>query len=95
MFGFCVFHKYKVKIECKGSSYVRTDWEGDSFYEDFNFVEEHTMEGGELMEIFSKNLNDRDCIEFVIKDGKYCFGFFDPNNGSGCDKIYIIKEVVS
>ena len=92
MYGICVFHKYKVTVKCKGSSFIRTDWEGDSFYEDYEFVDEHIMEGGKLMEIFAENLKDIDCIEFCVKDGKYCFGFFNPNNGSGRDKVYIIEE---
>lgn len=93
MDGFGVFNKYKVKVEGKGSAYIRTDWEGDSYYEDYDFVDEQIIEGGELMTIFADNLTDIDCIEFRIKDGKFYFSYFNPNNGSGCDKVYIIEDV--
>lgn len=93
MYGFCVFCKYRVRIECKGSAYIRTDWEGDSYYEDYEFNDTKEMQGGELMEIFAENLKDIDCVEFGLKEGKWCFGFFNPHNGSGCDKTYTIEEL--
>ena len=55
----------------------------------------HTIsnEGGELMKIFADNLTDIDCIEFRIENGKFYFSYFNPNNGSGWDKVYIIEDV--
>lgn len=93
MYGFCVFSKYKVKIVCKGSSYIRTDWEGDSYYEDFDYTDECIIEGGELMEMFADHLTDKDCIEFGVKDGVWNFSYFEPHNGSGWDKTYTIEEL--
>lgn len=93
MNGISVFYKYRVKTDIKGSTYVKTDWEGDSFYEDYDFVDERIIEGGELMQIFADNLTDRDCIKFSINNNEYCFEYFNPNNGSGCDKVYAIEEL--
>ena len=80
MFGFGVFNTYIVTIECEGSAYISTDWEGDSKFEDYSFTEERTMSGGELMELFAKELNDKELFEFGLKNGKWCFGFFQPLN---------------
>ena len=91
MNGICGYVYYKVKIECKGSAYISTDWEGDSKYEDYSFEDEHILQGCELMEMFAKELNDIDCMDFRVEDNKYMFGFFNPNNGSGCDKVYVVE----
>ena len=92
MCGFGIFNTYIVTIECKGSSYISTDWEGDSKFEDYSFTDQHIMQGGELMELFAKELNNTNIFEFGLKDGKWCFSFFQPLNGSSCDKRYTIKE---
>ena len=90
MEGLSVFHKYKVKIDYKGSAYISTDWEGDSKYEDYSFTEEKLISGGELAEIFAEELKDNEFFDLAITDHKWRFGFFNQNNGSYCDKDYTI-----
>lgn len=91
MYGICGYAYYKVKIICKGSAYISTDWLGDSKYEDYSFEDERIIQGGELFEMFAEELNDINCMDFKVENNKYMFGFFNPNNGSDCDKVYIVE----
>ena len=91
MFGISVFDTYNVKIECEGSQYLYTDFENDDCFEKYSFTEEHTMQGGELMEQIGNELKSEDVIAFGFKDEKLCFNFYQMN-GSYCDKKYTIKE---
>lgn len=91
MFGISVFSTYNVKIECEGSQYSYTDYENDDYFEKYSFTEEHTMQGGELLEKIGNELMNEDVIAFRFKDDKLCFNFYQMN-GSYCDKKYIIKE---
>ncbi len=93
-FGICAYYKYVVKIKTRGSAYCGVDFEGDGKFEDYDIVEQETLNGSELMKLFSTHLKAPDICDFTI-DGKntFHFGFFEPNNGSCCDINYtLIKE---
>lgn len=90
-FGLCAYYKYRVKKKVKGSAYCGRDFEGDGKFEDYNNNEQKTLNGSELMELFSTHLKSPDVCDFTT-DGKttFHFGFFEPWNGSFCDIDYLI-----
>ena len=93
-FGICAYYKYIVKIKMKGSAYCGMDFEGDGKFEDYDSIEQRTLNGSELMGLFSTHLQEPYICEFTT-DGKntFHFGFFEPDNGSYCDMDYtLIKE---
>ena len=88
----CALCYYKVIQYCEGSSYISTDWEGDSKFEDYSFKEEYSLQGCEILKIFAERLNDDNLIDFTISDKRYVFDYFNPNNGSTYLITYVIKR---
>lgn len=92
----CSYCDYEVKIEIKGTAYCGCDFEGDGKYENYSDTETKTINGGELLEQFAKQLNECDLMQFRHTGNKFYFQFFDPNNGSGSDITYtILKEILT
>lgn len=89
----CIYCDYEVKSEIKGTAYCGCDFEGDGKYEDYSITEIGIINGGELLEKFSKQLSKRDLILFRQIGNKFHFSFFDPDNGSCSNVTYtILKE---
>lgn len=82
---------YKVIQYCEGSTYISTDWEGDSKFEDYSFKEEYRLRGCDILEIFHTRFMENDLIDFTITDKRYVFDYFNPNNGSTCLITYEIE----
>lgn len=90
----CAYAYYRVNISYKWCSCDEYDYDIDKYI--FNNHKDKSslqMTGGELMELISKYLNDKDIVDFVCEENKVYISEFNPFNGETNDIKIVFKEL--
>ena len=86
-----VFGKYKVKVSGK-YSYNTPSYDCPNDWHTEKVKYQKTMEGGELMEIIAKELQERDLIGIYFHDDRIMLEKFNPHTGECADWVYKIER---
>ena len=87
-----MFDTYYVEVGVKGVAYCGNALTGGQKIK-YDFVNRCKMKGIKLMELLAHELLDDICISFKVKENKIAFAFFNPCDGSHCDKIYTFEPI--
>ena len=87
-----IYEKYRVIIS---SEYTTLSEENETKYDNIfvknEYHNEEIIPGGKLMEMIAKELDSNDISEFQMAYGCVFFEYFNPNNGEGGSKKFIIE----
>lgn len=88
-----IFEKYRVIIS---SEYTTLSEECETKYDNIFVKDEHCEEiiipGGKLQEMIAYELQNSELSEFVITGNQMHFEYFNPFNGEGGSKCFIIES---
>jgi len=87
-FSLCAFGSYEIEYTC---IYSYLDEYGD--FSDGKVEKHYSADGGQFMESIAKLMLDRDCISFDISENEIYIEHFNPNNGTGEEYLFKIKEL--
>lgn len=92
-----IFEKYEIKMLIESSTLSEENTtKYDNIFVDDNSIVITTIDGSELLEKISANLQQNYLMEFVINDNEIHFEYFNYDNGEHAHICYLIlnKEVI-